>query len=143
MDMNSLLSGLAESQKNGSKKCDCNNNHNDGCGCNNGGGFGGGGGSIIWIIILLILFCGQGQGRDCGTVCGCDPKHCKELCRCGSSNSGGFGLGGFGGGFGGGCGGGSGIWIIILILLFACGGNNRQSKGCTNNIINLDGCDEE
>ena len=121
MDMNSLLSGLAESQKNGSKKCDCDNNNNNG------------GNSIIFIIILLILFCSQGQVRDSGTVCGCDPKHCKELCRCGPISSGGFGLGGFGGG--------SGIWIIILILLFVSSG--RQNKGCTNNIINLDGCDEE
>jgi len=127
MDMNSLLSGLAESQKNGSKKCDCDNDRNNG------------GSSIILIIILLILFCGQGQ-RDSGTVCGCDPKHCKELCRCGPSSSGGFGLGGFGGGCGG-FGGGSGIWIIVLILLFVSTG--RQNKGCTNNIINLDGCDEE
>ena len=142
MDMNGLLSGLADSQKNGSNKsCNCNNN---GGGCNNDGigGFGGGG-SIIWIIILLILFCGQGQGQDNGTVCGCDPKHCKELCRCGpSTNNGIFGLGGFGGGCGG-YGGGSGIWIIILILLFACSGNGRNNKGCTNNIINLDSCDDE
>jgi len=131
MDMNSLLSGLAESQKNGSKKCDCNNNNNN----NNGGG-----NSIIWIIVLLLLFCCQGQGQDSGIVCGCDPKHCKELCRCGPSTGGGFGLGGFGGGCGG-FGGGSGIWIIILILLFACSGG--RNKGCTNNIINVDGCDEE
>jgi len=131
MDMNSLLSGLADSQKNGSNK-GCNNNDND---CNNGGGFGGGN-SIIWIIVLLLLFCSQGQGQDNGTVCGCDPKHCKELCRCGSSGSGNglFGLGGLGGG--------SGIWIIILILIFACSGG-KQNKGCTNNIINLDSCDEE
>lgn len=128
MDMNSLLSGLAESQKNGSKKCDCDNNNN-----NNGGN------SIIWIIVLLLLFCSQGQ-VDSGTVCGCDPKHCKELCRCGPSKTGGFGLGGLTGGLGG-CGGGSGIWIIILILLFACSGG--KNKGCTNNIINLDGCEEE
>ncbi|MBX4258352.1 hypothetical protein KTC96_17315 [Clostridium estertheticum] len=143
--MNSLLSGLAESQKNGSNKsCNCNN---DGGGCNNGGncggGFGGGfgGGSGIWIIVLLLLFCCQGQGQDNGTVCGCEPKHCKELCRCGSSSNGNgyFGLGGFGGG----CGGGSGIWIIILILLLVCSGNGRQNKGCTNNIINLDSCDDE
>ena len=61
---------------------------------------------------------GFGQGQDCGTVCGCEPKHCKELCRCGSSNNGGLcGLGGLGGlGSGNGC-----WWIIILILLFACG----------------------
>ena len=46
------------------------------------------------------------------------------------------------GGFGGGCGGSGngGWWIIILILLFTCG---RQNKGCSNNIINLDNCDEE
>lgn len=134
MDMNSLLSGLADSQKNGSKSCSCNNNGNNGnCGGN-------GGNSIIWIIVLLFLFCGQGQ-QDSGTVCGCDPKHCKELCRCGGSSNGNgiFGLGGLGGG----CGGGSGIWIIILILLFVCSGNGRQNKGCTNNIINLDSCDEE
>jgi hypothetical protein len=28
-----------------------------------------------------------------------------------------------------------------LILLFTCG--NKQNRGCTNNIINLDNCDEE
>jgi hypothetical protein len=135
MDMNSLLSGLADSQKSGNNKsCNCNNN---GGGCDNGGI---GGGSGIWIIVLLLLFCSQGQ-QDNGTVCGCDPKHCKELCRCGSSTTGNgiFGLGGLGGG----CGGGSGIWIIILILLLVCSGNGKNNKGCTNNIINLDGCDEE
>ncbi|MBU3161293.1 hypothetical protein KPL37_16400 [Clostridium frigoris] len=136
MDMNDLLSGLADSQKNGSNKsCNCNN---DGGGCNNGGGLGGGSG--IWIIVLLLLFCSQGQGQDNGTVCGCEPKHCKELCRCGgSSNNGLFGLGGLGSG----CGGGSGIWIIVLILLLVCSGNGRNNKGCTNNIINLDSCDED
>ena len=37
-------------------------------------------------------------GQNNGTVCGCDPKHCKELCRCGSTNNSGiFGLGGLGG----------------------------------------------
>ncbi|MFT5871766.1 MAG: hypothetical protein ACI8WT_000687 [Clostridium sp.] len=135
--MNSLLSGLAESQKNGgNKNNNCNNNGN----CGGGGGFGGGG-SIIWIIVLLLIFCGQGQGQDCGTVCGCEKKHCKELCRCGgSTNNGIFGLGGLGGGCGG-LGGGSGIWLILLLIVFACGGN--QKKGCTNNIINLDNCDEE
>jgi|GEM_PF-1229713 len=136
MDMNSLLSGLAESQKN-NKKC-CKND----CDCDNNNGILGGGGSIIWIIVLLLIFCGQGQGQDNGTVCGCDPKHCKELCRCGPTNNNGiFGLGGFGGGCGG-FGGGSGIWIIILILLLVGTGNNNRGKGCTNNIINLD-CDEE
>jgi len=135
MDMNSLLSGLAESQKSESKGCKCNNG---GGGCNNGGG-----NSIVWIIVLLLIFCSQGQGRG-GTVCGCKPKHCKEYCRCGGDEPVGYG-GGFGlGGFGGGCGGGSGIWIIILILIFACSGNNgRNNKGCTNNIINLDSCDDE
>jgi len=138
MDMNSLLSGLAESQKNGS-------NSNKNCGCNNNGN--GGGNSIVWIIVLLLIFCSQGQAPVSGTVCGCKPKHCKEYCRCGVSEpvgyGGGLGLGGLGGGCGG-FGGGSGIWIIILILLFACTGNNgRNNKGCTNNIINLDSCDEE
>ena len=140
MDMNGLLSGLADAQKNGSNKsCNCNNKGN--CG---GDGLFGGGGSIIWIIVLLLLFCSQGQGQDCGTVCGCEKKHCKELCRCGSSANGNgiFGLGGLGGGLGG-CGGGSGIWIIILILLLVCSGNGKQNKGCTNNIINLDSCEEE
>ncbi|MCB2292937.1 hypothetical protein LGK95_05300 [Clostridium algoriphilum] len=134
MDMNSLLSGLAESQKNGSKKCDCDCDNNR----NNGGS------SIIWIIVLLLLFCSQGQGADSGTVCGCEKKHCKELCRCGPSTNGNgiFGLGGFGGGCGG-FGGGSGVWIIILILLLVCSGNGRNNKGCTNNIINLDSCDDE
>lgn len=135
MDMNGLLSGLASAQGNtgGNKKC-CNNNNNNGI-----GGFGGGN-SIIWIIIILLIFCGGfGGQQDCGTVCGCEKKHCKELCRCG----GGSNVGGFGGlgGFGGGCGSGFGIWwIIILIFLFSCG--NNQNKGCTTNIINVDDCDE-
>lgn len=129
MDMNSLLSGLAQSQNNGSKKCDCDNNNN-----NNGIL---GGNPIIWIIVLLFL-CGGLGGQNNGTVCGCDPKHCKELCRCGGTNNNGlFGLGGLNGA----CGGGSGIWLILLLIVFACGGN--QKKCCTNNIINLDNCDEE
>ena len=63
VDMNSLLSGLANSQSNGNK---CGKKD----GCNNNNGFGGS--SIIWIIILFFIFCGLGQGRDCGTVCGCE-----------------------------------------------------------------------
>jgi len=128
VDMNGLLSGLANSQNNGSdhdKKC-CNNNN---------GIFGGSG--IFVIIIILLFFCGGfgGQGQDCGTVCGCEPKHCKELCRCGApTNVGGFG--GFGGGCGSGFGSGFGIWwIIILIFLFSC---NNQNKGCCSN----NDCDE-
>jgi hypothetical protein len=135
--MNDLLSGLGNSRNNAS----CNTKQ---CGCG-GGGLGGFGGnnSIIWIILLLCFCCGglgQGQGR--GTVCGCKKKHCKELCRCGSNNYGGFGLGsGFGSGCGSGFGSGFGCWwIIILVLLFTCNGN-KQNRGCTNNIINLDNCD--
>ncbi|GCD09806.1 hypothetical protein [Clostridium tagluense] len=126
MDMNGLLSGLASAQNNGcdhNKKCCCNNNNNNGI-------FGG---SSIILIIILLCFCGGfgGQGQDCGTVCGCDPKHCKELCRCGPINNG--GCGGFGGfGSGNGC-----WWIIILILLCTCGNQNR---GCGSN--NDDCCDE-
>lgn len=116
MDMNGLLSGLSNSQGNDcgpTKKC-CNNNN---------GIFGGNG--IILIIVLLFLCGGLGQGQqNCGTVCGCDPKHCKELCRCGSSNVG--GCGGLGGlGTGNGC-----WWIIILLLLCFCGGN--QNKKCSD-----------
>jgi hypothetical protein len=131
VDMNSLLSGLASAQNNG-------NSPNKQCCNNNNGGFGGN--SIIWIIVLLFLFVGQGQGHVGGTVCGCKKKHCKELCRCGNNNPVGCGIGGLGSL--GGLGSGYGCWwIIILVLLFACGGN--QKKGCTNNIINLDNCDEE
>lgn len=128
MDMNSLLSGLGNSRNNdccSNKRCECNN-----------GNFGGNN----WIILIIILlFCcgGFGQGQGCGTVCACKKKHCREMCRCGSDA-------GFGGGFGGfgGFGGGNGCWwIIILIFLFAC--NGRQNRGCSNNIINLDNCDEE
>jgi len=120
VDMNGLLSGLANSQNSGcdqNKKC-CNNNN---------GIFGGNG---IILIIILLIFCGGfgGQQVDNGTVCGCDPKHCKELCRCGPSAVG--GIGGLGSGFGS-------WWIIILILLFACG---NQNKGCCSN--NHDCCDE-
>jgi hypothetical protein len=129
VDMNSLLSGLGNSRNNeccSTKKCDCND----------GGGFGGNN-SIIWIIILLCCCCGGfGKGQSCGTVCACKKKHCKEYCRCGCDS----GYGGFGGGFGG-FGGGNCWWIIILVLLFTC--NGRQNRGCTNNIINLDNCDEE
>ena len=127
MDMNSLLSGLGNSRNNdccSNKKCDCND-----------GGFGGNN-SIIWIIILLCCCGGFGKGQSCGTVCACKRKHCKEYCRCGCDS----GHGGFGGGFGG-FGGGNCWWIIILVLLFTC--NGRQNRGCTNNIINLDNCDEE
>ena len=131
MDMNGLLSGLASSQSQASgcgheKRC-CNNNNNN----NNNGIFGG---SSIILIIILLCFCGGfgGQGQNSGTVCGCDPKHVKELCRVGGSSG---GCGGFGGGFGGE--GGSGIWIIIVILLLFCGGR-KQNRGCTNNFINID-----
>ena len=90
------------------------------------------------------IFCNQGRREVGGSICGCDPKHVKKFCKvtCNDpcESDGGFGLGGFGG-LGGGCGGGSGIWILILILLFVSSGN--QKKGCTNNIINLDNCDEE
>lgn len=126
MDMNGLLSGLASAQGNQG-----GSGHGGGgqCGGNNNGLFGGG---IIWIIVLLFLFAGIGQGQNNGTVCGCEPKHCKELCRCGSTNVGGCGFGGLGGlGSGNGC-----WWIIILILLFACG---NQNKPCKNN---SDCCDE-
>ena len=137
--MNSLLSGLSCGKGNSGGKCNCGNGGRD---CDDRGGCGGGN-SIIWIIILLCLCGGFGQGQNTGTVCGCKPKHCKELCRCGSSNTGGYGgFGGFGG-FGGGCGGGSGIWLIIILLLCFCGGNGRQGKGCTNNFINLDNCEED
>lgn len=140
--MNSLLSGLSSGKGNSGGNCNCGNG---GGSCDVGGGCGGGcgtggGNSIIWIIILLCLCGGFGKGQECGTVCGCEKKHCKELCKCGSSNSGGFC--GFGG-FGGGCGGGSGIWIIIILLLCFCGGSGKQGKGCTNNFINLDNCEEE
>ncbi len=137
--MNSLLSGLNSGKGNSGGNCNCGNG---GGSCDVGGGGRGcgtgGGNSIIWIIILLCLCGGFGKGQECGTVCGCEKKHCKELCKCGSSNSGGFG--GFGGvgGFGGGCGGGSGIWIIIILLLCFCGGSGKQGKGCTNNFINLE-----
>ena len=124
MDMNGLLSGLASAQGNKGGKS-CNNNGN--CG---------GGNNIIWIIVLLFLVGGAGFGGQNvgGTVCGCDPKHVKKLCKVGGTSTGGFGgLGGFGGGLG--CDGG-GIWIIIILLLFFCNGN--KNRGCTNNIINVD-----
>ena len=126
MDMNSLLSGLASSQNNGccpTKKCGCGGNNN----------------SIILIIIILLCCCGGfGQGRRNESFCGCKPKHCKKYCRCDCEDK---CEDGFGGGFGGCFGGGFGCWwIIILILLFTCG---RQNRGCSNNIINLDSCDEE
>ena len=129
MDMNGLLSGLADAQSHkDNRRCDCDD-RNDGI-------FGGG---IIWIIVLFFLFAGGGWGGQCqddGIVCGCEPKHCKELCRCGSRNS---GFGGFGG-FGGGCGGGFGIWwIIIIIVLFA---SNRNKRCCSDNLSNLDCCEE-
>lgn len=127
MDMNSLLSGLASSQKPGSGK---------NCGTGGLGGFGGGN-SIIWIIILLCLCGGFGQGAETGSVCACKKKHCKEYCKCGF-DSGVGGLGGFGGGNG--C-----WWIIILLLLCTCGTGigGRGGRGCTTNIINVDDCDEE
>jgi hypothetical protein len=131
VDMNSLLSGLANSQNNAccpTKKCGCGNNN-----------------SIIWIIILLCLCGGFGQGKGNNCVYGCKKKHCKKYCKCSCNDScgcetgcgtGGLGLGGFGGlGSGAGC-----WWIIILVLLFTCG---KQNRGCSNNIINLDNCDEE
>lgn len=140
MDMNDLLSGLGNSRNNSScntKKCDC--------GSGGFGGFGGGNNSIIWIILLLCFCCGGfGKGQGIGTVCACKKKHCKEYCKCGSDDYGYGGLGGFGGfgGFGGGLGSGYGCWwIIILLLLCTC--NGKQNRGCTNNIINLDNCDEE
>jgi hypothetical protein len=138
VDMNDLLSGLGNTRNNSScntKGCDCHNSGIGGIGGNN---------SIIWIIILL-CFCygGFGQAKGVGTVCACKKKHCKEYCRCGTGVGSGFGLGScFGTGCGTGIGSGFGCWwIIILVFLFACG--NKQSKGCTNNIINLDNCDEE
>jgi hypothetical protein len=138
VDMNSLLSGLANSQNNGccsTKKCGCGGNNN----------------SIIWIIILLCI-CGCGQGKGHGSNCfyGCKKKHCKKYCKCSCCDSCGCdsghdgGFGGLGSGFGGFGGLGSGgfgcWWIIILILLCTCG---KQNRGCSNNIINLDNCDEE
>ncbi|MEK6266312.1 MAG: hypothetical protein N2B06_16320 [Clostridium sp.] len=124
--MNGLLSGLASAQGNKGGK---NNNRGN-------GGFGGGG--ILWILVLLFLAGGTGLAgqNDGGTVCGCDPKHVKKLCKVGGSTGngyGGLGLGGFGGGLGA---DGGGIWIIIILLLCFCGGN--KNRGCTNNIINVD-----
>jgi hypothetical protein len=121
VDMNGLLSGLASAQGN-------SGGGGQGCGNNNNGIFGGG---IIWIIVLLFLVGGIGQGQNNGTVCGCDPKHCKELCRCGSNNNSGLcGLGGLGGlGSGNGC-----LWIILLLIVCFCG---NQNKPCKNH------CDEE
>lgn len=126
--MNDLLSGLASAQG----KPGGGHGGGDQCG---GGNLGGifGGGSIIWIIILLFLCGGLGHGEDCGTVCACKPKHCKELCKCGSSSNNGGLFGGFGGlGSGNGC-----WWIIILVFLFACG---NQNKDCRPK--NIDCCDE-
>jgi hypothetical protein len=121
--MNGLLSGLASSQ--GSQGNDCDHDHNKKCCNNNNGIFGGNG--IILIIVLLFLCGGLGQGQqNCGTVCGCEKKHCKELCACGSSSSGCGGIGGLGG-----LGSGYGSWwIIILLLLCFCGGNQNKKCDC-------------
>ncbi|MBZ9688976.1 hypothetical protein G9F72_021900 [Clostridium estertheticum] len=121
MDVNELLSGLTRKNECCPTRRCCNNNNN------NNGIFGG---SSLIIIIILLCFCGGfgGERIESGTVCGCDPKHCKELCRCGSSNVGGCGgFGGFGSGFG------SWFIIIIIILLFS---NNNRNRCCD------DFCDE-
>jgi hypothetical protein len=128
--MNGLLSGLASAQ---------GNQGNQGGNNNGKGGHGGfGGGGLIWIIALLFLVGGAGLGgqNESPVVCGCDPKHVKKLCKVGGSTGngyGGLGLGGITNGLGA---DGGGIWIIIILLLFFCNGN--KSRGCTNNIINVD-----